>query len=48
MSDKQTTRRVWAVTREDAARSPATEAMLSVLVEAGESYGSEIPAAVAA
>ncbi len=48
VSDKQTTRRVWAVTREDAARSPATEAMLSVLVEAGESYGSEIPAAVAA
>ncbi len=48
VSDKQTTRRVWAVTREDAARSPATEAMLSVLVEAGGSYGSEVAKAIAA
>ena len=46
--DKQTTRRVWAVTREGASRSPATEAMVSVLVEAGKSYESDVAAAIAA
>ena len=48
VSDKDTTRRVWAVTRDEGSCSPATEAMLGVLVEAGESYGSEVAAAVAA
>ena len=38
VSDKHTTRRVWAITREAASRSPATEAMVAVLVEAGKSY----------
>ena len=48
VSDKDTTRRVWAVTRDEGSCSPATDAMLGVLVEAGESYGSEVAAAVAA
>ena len=48
VSDKHTTRRVWAVTREGASRSPATEAMVAVLVEAGKSYESEVPEALAA
>lgn len=48
IADRHTTRRVWAVTREGASRSPATEAMLGVLVEAGQTYGSEVSAAVAA
>ena len=48
VTDKHTTRRVWAVTREDASRSPATDAMLGVLVEAGQSYGSEVTKAIAA
>jgi DNA-binding transcriptional LysR family regulator len=46
--DKSTTRRVWAVTRDGASCSPATEVMLGVLIEAGQSYGNEIAEAIAA
>ncbi len=48
VSDKHTTRRVWAITREAASRSPATEAMVAVLVEAGKSYETEVSEAIAA
>jgi DNA-binding transcriptional LysR family regulator len=48
VSGKLTTRRVWAVTREATARSPATEAMLGVLVEAGKSYETQVAEAIAA
>ena len=48
VSKKHTTRRVWAVTREGASRSPATEAMVSVLVEAGKSYETDVAKAMAA
>jgi DNA-binding transcriptional LysR family regulator len=32
-------RRVWAATRAEGARSPATEEMVSIMVEVGEAYG---------
>jgi len=41
-------RRVWSVTREAAARSPATDAMQDVLVEAAAEFHSEVADAVAA
>src|SRR5918995_2859100 len=42
------TRRVWAVTREASTRSPATQAMVGVLVEAGERYTTQVAEAIAA
>jgi DNA-binding transcriptional LysR family regulator len=48
VSKKHTSRRVWAVTRDGASRSPATDAMVSVLVEAGRSYETDVAAAMAA
>jgi DNA-binding transcriptional LysR family regulator len=48
VKNKQTTRRVWAVTREGSSRSPATDAMVAVLVEAGKSYETDVAAAIAA
>jgi DNA-binding transcriptional LysR family regulator len=48
IAGKGTTRRVWAVTREGSARSPATEAMLGVLTEAGTSYETQVAEAIAA
>lgn len=48
ISAKHTTRRVWAVTRDGASRSPATEAMVSVLVEAGKSYETDVAQVIAA
>lgn len=48
VADKPTTRRVWAITREGSSRSPATDAMLGVLVEAGKSYESQVAKVVAA
>jgi DNA-binding transcriptional LysR family regulator len=48
VSKNHTSRRVWAVTRDGASRSPATDAMVSVLVEAGRSYETDVAAAMAA
>lgn len=41
VTGKPPVRRVWAVTREGGARSPATEAMLGVLAEVGERFAKD-------
>ena len=48
IADKPATRRVWAVTREGPVRSPATDAMLGVLIEAGRDYETDVAEAIAA
>jgi DNA-binding transcriptional LysR family regulator len=48
IAGRPATRRVWAVTREAATQAPATRAMVDVLVEAGESYTTQVAEAIAA
>lgn len=48
IAGRAATRRVWAVTREASTRSPATQAMVGVLVEAGEGYTTQVAEAIAA
>ncbi|HZA59279.1 MAG TPA: LysR family transcriptional regulator [Solirubrobacterales bacterium] len=48
IAGRAATRRVWAVTREASTRSPATQAMVGVLVEAGERYTTQVAEAIAA
>ena len=45
---KPTVRRIWAVTREAASRSPATETMVAILRSVGERYPAQRPLAAAA